>query len=92
MLSAATAQVPDYRAIVKQFGPAVVGVTVAGTHKAEGPAQGGRGLPPGAEDDPFFQFFKGIPGLRPGRPARQAACRSSPSAARARVSSSAPTA
>jgi serine protease Do len=25
-------QVPNYRAIVKQFGPAVVGVTVAGTH------------------------------------------------------------
>ena len=58
-------QAPDYRAIVKQYGPAVVGVTVAGTHaaSAEGP-----GLPPGAENDPFFQFFKGIPGFGQGAP------------------------
>ena len=55
-------QVPDYRAIVQQFGPAVVGITVAGTHRAEGTQQG-RGLPPGVEDDPYFQFFKGIPGF-----------------------------
>ena len=53
--------VPDYRAIVKQSGPAVVGVTVAGTHKASIEEQG---LPPGAENDPFFQFFRGIPGLQ----------------------------
>jgi serine protease Do len=65
---AGNGQVPNYRAIVQQFGPAVVGITVAGTHKAESPAQGGpggRGLPPGMEDDPFFQFFKGIPGYGP---------------------------
>jgi hypothetical protein len=43
----------------------VVGITVAGTHKAEG---GGRSLPPGMEDDPFFQFFKGIPGFGQGGP------------------------
>ncbi len=61
-------QVPNYRAIVQQFGPAVVGITVAGTQKPEGPAQGGgRGLPPGMEDDPFFQFFKGIPGYGQGQ-------------------------
>ena len=54
-------QVPDYRAIVKQSGPAVVGVTVAGMHKASTEEQG---LPPGAENDPFFQFFRGIPGLQ----------------------------
>jgi serine protease Do len=64
---AAAGQVPDYRAIVQQFGPAVVGITVAGTHKADADEaaqvpRGGRGLPPGMEDDPFFQFFKGIPG------------------------------
>ena len=53
--------VPDYRAIVKQSGPAVVGVTVAGTHKASLEEQG---LPPGAENDPFFQFFRGSPGLQ----------------------------
>ena len=56
---------PNYRAIVKQFGPAVVGVTVAGTHKAS--AEEG-GLPPGVEDDPFFKFFRGMPGLQPRGP------------------------
>ena len=61
----AGAQVPNYRAIAQQFGPAVVGITVAGTQKPEGAAQG-RGLPPGMEDDPFFQFFKGIPGYGQG--------------------------
>jgi len=66
-------QVPNYRAIVQQFGPAVVGITVAGTQKAEGPAQGqGRSLPPGMEDDPFFQFFKGIPGYGQGGPRGEA--------------------
>jgi len=61
---AGNAQTPNYRAIVQQFGPAVVGITVAGMHKADADeAQPrGRGLPPGMEDDPFFQFFKGIPG------------------------------
>ncbi len=63
MLSAG--QTPDYRAIVKEFGPAVVGVTVSGMHKAS--AEEG-GLPPGAENDPFFQFFKGIPGYGQGGP------------------------
>jgi serine protease Do len=43
--------VPNYRAIVKQFGPAVVGVTVAGMHKASAEEQG---LPPGMENNPFF--------------------------------------
>jgi len=65
---AGSSQVPNYRAIVQQFGPAVVGITVAGTQKPEGPAQGGgRGLPPGMEDDPFLQFFKGIPGYGQGQ-------------------------
>ena len=64
---AGNGQVPNYRAIVDQFGPAVVGITVAGTQKPEGQA-GGRGLPPGMEDDPFFQFFKGIPGFGQGGP------------------------
>ena len=52
---------PNYRAIVQQAGPAVVGVTVAGSHKTL-PSE----LPPGFEDDPFFQFFRGLPGF-PGR-------------------------
>ena len=53
--------VPNYRAIVKQAGPAVVGVTVEGMHRASLEEQG---LPPGAENDPFFKFFRGIPGLQ----------------------------
>lgn len=53
-------RVPDYRAIVKTYGPAVVGVTVSGMHKASLEEQG---LPPGADRDPFFQFFRGLPGF-----------------------------
>ena len=53
--------VPDYRAIVKQASPAVVGITVAGTHRVSAEEQG---LPPGAENDPFFQFFRGMPGFQ----------------------------
>ncbi len=72
-MSAGNGQVPNYRAIVQQFGPAVVGITVAGTQKPEGAGQGGgRGLPPGMEDDPFFQFFKGIPGYGQGGPRGEA--------------------
>jgi serine protease Do len=57
--------VPDYRAIVKQAGPAVVGVTVAGMHKATAEEQQQQnGLPPGMENDPFFQFFRGMPGFQ----------------------------
>ena len=53
--------VPNYRAIVKQSGPAVVGVTVAGMHKASAEEQG---LPEGMENDPFFKFFRGMPGMQ----------------------------
>ena len=57
--------VPDYRAIVKQAGPAVVGVTVAGMHKPTADEQQQQGgLPPGMENDPFFQFFRGMPGFQ----------------------------
>ena len=61
----ARSAVPDYRAIVAQAGPAVVGVTVEGSHKIsreEMPQ-----LPPGAEQDPFFQFFRGLPPGLQGR-------------------------
>ena len=49
---------PNYRAIVQQAGPAVVGVTVAGLHKA-GPDEFSLNL-----NDPFFQFFRGLPGFQ----------------------------
>jgi serine protease Do len=43
---------PNYRAIVQQYGAAVVGVTIEGTRKAD------------TTDDPFFQFFRGMPGFQ----------------------------
>ncbi|MGZ5217936.1 MAG: Do family serine endopeptidase, partial [Caldimonas sp.] len=59
-LVAAPGQVPNYRAIVKQSAPAVVGITVEGTHRMSAEEQG---LPDGMEDDPFFKFFRGMPGF-----------------------------
>ena len=66
-LLSAPGAVPNYRAIVAQSGPAVVGVTVEGMHKASADEQQQQQLvlPPGAENDPFFQFFRGLPGLQP---------------------------
>lgn len=49
---------PNYRAIVQQAGPAVVGITVAGLHNI-GPDEFSLEL-----DDPFFQFFRGLPGFQ----------------------------
>jgi serine protease Do len=63
-MSTPPGQVPNYRAIVKQSAPAVVGITVEGSHKASLEEQG---LPPGIEDDPFFRFFRGVPGFGHGR-------------------------
>jgi len=56
--------VPNYRAIFAQAGPAVVGVTVSGMHTASAEERQ-QGLPPGLENDPFFQFFRGLPGMQP---------------------------
>lgn len=57
------AQLPNYRAIVQTQGPAVVGITVAGLHKV-GNDDGDEGPVARGDDDPFFRFFRGIPGLR----------------------------
>jgi serine protease Do len=57
-------QAPNYRAIVRQWGPAVVGITVEGTHKASWSDSGG--AEPG--NDPFFHFFRGMPGFPPQGP------------------------
>jgi serine protease Do len=63
----APTQAPDYRAIVRQWGPAVVGVTVEGVRKTSlGQSDGGE-----AGDDPFYQFFRGLPGLRMPAPHMQ---------------------
>ncbi len=50
-------QAPNYRAIVERWGPAVVGVTVEGMRHVDndqGPDT----------NDPFFQFFRGLPGFQ----------------------------
>jgi serine protease Do len=60
-LLAAPGQVPNYRAIVKQSAPAVVGITVEGMHKMSAEEQG---LPEGMDADPFFKFFRGMPGFQ----------------------------
>jgi serine protease Do len=60
----APATAPNYRAIVQRYGPAVVGINTAGTVRTAA-----RGLPESAEDEPFSQFFRGMPGMQ-GRPDR----------------------
>ena len=50
--------VPNYRAIVKSEGPAVVGVTVSGMRQVD-EDEGAS-----SEDEPFFRFFRGVPGYQ----------------------------
>jgi len=50
---------PNYRAIVQEFGPSVVHVSVAGTHKQTAEELQEQGFGP---DDPLFRFFRGMPG------------------------------
>ena len=50
--------VPNYAAIVKAEGPAVVGVMVSGLRTPQGMS----GVSP--DQDPFYQFFRGLPGFR----------------------------
>jgi serine protease Do len=49
--------VPNFRAIVQAEGPAVVGVTVSGLQRTEDRDE------PSFDDDPFFRFFRGLPGF-----------------------------
>ena len=58
----APATAPNYRAIVQRYGPAVVGINTEGTVHTSN-----RSMPQGAEDDPFYQFFRGMPGAQ-GKP------------------------
>jgi len=51
---------PNYRAIVQEFGPAVVHVSVAGTHKQTAEEAQEEGA---ASDDPLYRFFHGMPGM-----------------------------
>src|SRR5689334_4387651 len=56
---------PNYRAIVAQNSPAVVGIQTSGEMKVSSPQQSPFGMSPfgGGDngDDPFFRFFRGLP-------------------------------
>jgi serine protease Do len=62
--------VPNYRAIVEQYGPAVVGINTQGTTKASR-----KGTPDGMPDDPLFRFFKDMPGFNGPMPRRETPAR-----------------
>lgn len=49
---------PNYRAIFERFGPAVVGINTEGTAKTSF-----KGMQEGFPDDPYFKFFRGLPGF-----------------------------
>jgi serine protease Do len=53
-----TGTLPNYRSIVERQGPAVVGVTVSGLRNVD------QGDGPSIDEDPFFGFFRGLPGWR----------------------------
>src|SRR5258706_5461318 len=55
---------PDFASIAQQYGPAVVNITVIGTRKAGIPRMPGMPGPKSDEEsdeDPFSQFFRGLP-------------------------------
>ena len=56
---------PNYRAIVQQYGPAVVGVTVEGLHKTTG--EEAEAIEQAQRNDPMYRYFRGMPGF-PGSP------------------------
>ncbi|MET3135847.1 serine protease Do [Undibacterium sp. GrIS 1.2] len=49
---------PNYRAIVERYGSAVVGINTEAMHKTSMEDSDG------ASSDPFFQFFRGLPGMQ----------------------------
>jgi serine protease Do len=53
---------PDFASIAQQYGPAVVNITVTGTHKTGFPGRGGKSDDEEEDQqDPFQQFFRGLP-------------------------------
>ena len=56
-----TRALPDFSALVERVGPAVVNVSAV--RSADAAENQTPGIPPGSENDPFFEFFKrfGIP-------------------------------
>ncbi|MGA2548636.1 MAG: DegQ family serine endoprotease [Burkholderiaceae bacterium] len=57
--NSAAVTLPNFTTLVQRFGPAVVNITVTARQQQTGFNMGGG---PNS-DDPFFQFFKGIPGF-----------------------------
>ena len=49
---------PNYRAIVERYGPAVVGINTEGASNIHF-----KRLPDNFHEDPFFKFFRGLPGF-----------------------------
>ena len=56
---------PNYRAIVQQYGPAVVGVTVEGLHKTSN--EEAAAMAEAQRNDPMYRFFRNMPGFQGGR-------------------------
>jgi len=56
---------PNYRAIVQQYGPAVVGVTVEGLRKTSN--EEAAPMAESQRNDPMYRFFRGMPGFPGGR-------------------------
>ena len=52
---------PNYRAIVQQYGPAVVGVTVQGLHKTT--SEEAQAIDQAQRNDPMYRFFRNMPGF-----------------------------
>ena len=59
---------PNYRAIVQQYGPAVVGVTVQGLHKTT--IEEAQALAEAQRNDPMYRFFRNLPGYPGGQGGR----------------------
>jgi len=66
---------PNYRAIVQQYGPAVVGVTVEGLHKTTG--EEAEAMAQAQRNDPMYRYFRGMPGF-PGAPGGRGAAPDQP--------------
>jgi serine protease Do len=66
-LQTAPATLPDFRSLVERNGPSVVNISVKGTVQTAVQMPGFPGFGP---DDPFSQFFRGLPMPRGDMPAR----------------------
>ncbi len=73
---------PDFSQITAQYGPAVVNISVTGTHKVTDEEQGQMAQRGQREDpfgnDPFFEFFRRFQGQQPGQPGRGGQQRETP--------------